>query len=123
MMMNRPSLFNPTGGAGSIAIAAETEYVDIVAAYSKRNNGNYYAGKGDDAARLGELYNQYGRPYIGNVGLSDYREREEVLNTSTNNKSWLLKTTIKFSDEQKLELAYNRYLSEYGEVMPTVNLP
>jgi hemoglobin/transferrin/lactoferrin receptor protein len=114
--MNRPSFFNPTGGAGSIAFASTSEYVDLVAAYAQRYNGNYYAGtKGDDAAHWG--LNAQGR--TANVGLSAFRAGEEVLNTSTHNKSWLLKSLFKFSDAQKLELTYNRYTSEYGEVMPT----
>lgn len=42
--MDRPAFFNPTGGSGSVSGAASTEFLDIVAGYARRKNGNYYAG-------------------------------------------------------------------------------
>jgi hemoglobin/transferrin/lactoferrin receptor protein len=119
--MNRPSFLNPTGGSGSVAFAGTTEYLDFVAAYAQRYNGNYHAGenKADGSGRMGMVPSELYGWLPANVGLSTFRPGEQVLNTSTSNKSWLLKGTIKISDEQKLELAYNRYTSSYGEVMPT----
>ena len=108
---NRPGLFEATGGSGSLAVAGTSEFVDVVAAYAQRYNGNYYAGKkgGDDA-----------RPYVAdsglilNNGLSTYRAGEQVLNTSLDNESWLLKARLKMVDNQTLDLGYTKYISDYG---------
>lgn len=118
--MDRPSLFEPTGGSGSIAIAGTTEYIDVVAAYARRKNGNYYAGEhGGDGAHPVLAKNIYGQDIVANGGLSPFRSGEEVLNTSLDNESWLLKTKIKFDEGHSLELGWNRYHSVYGDILPT----
>ena len=118
--MDRPSLFEPTGGSGSVALAGTTEYFDVVAAYARRKNGNYYAGKhGGDGAHPVLVKNNYGRDVVENGGLSPFRAGEEVLNTSLDNESWLLKTKIKFDEGHSLELGWNRYQSVYGDILPT----
>ncbi|NYT35321.1 TonB-dependent receptor [Allopusillimonas soli] len=116
--MSRPPLLTPTGGSGSIAIANTTEMVDIVVAYAQRKNGNYHAGvRGGDGAHLIVDYDDYERPVVGNGGLSSYRAGEEILNTSIDNKSWMLKTTLNFDPTHHLELGYRKYLSDYGHVL------
>ncbi|EHD19966.1 TonB-dependent receptor [Brenneria sp. EniD312] len=117
---HRPSFLEPTGGSGSIAFAGVTEYVDIVIGYVRRKNGNYYAGKhGGDGAHPIITRNSYGSVVVDNGGLSPFRAGEEVLNTSLDNESWLLKSKFKFDDDHSLELGWNKYDSEYGEVLPT----
>lgn len=116
--MDRPAFLSPTGGSGSIAAAASTEFIDIVAGYARRKNGNYYAGThGKGAPYLKEEPSQYGGTQMVLKGLSRYRSGEEVLNTSLDNQSWMAKATIKFNDQNKLELGYNRYLSDYGHIL------
>ncbi|MCL2898743.1 TonB-dependent receptor [Brenneria tiliae] len=116
--LDRPPFLKPTGGSGSIAVAGVTEHLEVVVAYAQRKNGNYYAGKkGGDGARPVNARNQYGNPTIKNDGLTLYRSGEEVLNTSIDNESWLLKTKLKLNDGHALELAYSRYLSDYGQVL------
>ncbi|MCL2891675.1 TonB-dependent receptor [Brenneria sp. MC1SB4.1] len=118
--MDRPASLVPTGGSGSIAVAGTTEYVDIIAAYARRRNGNYYAGSnGDDGAHPVFEPNLSGGGYVSNGGLSPFRAGEEVLNTSVNNESWLLKSTVRLNGGHSLELGWNRYQSEYGEILPT----
>ncbi|MBK0032590.1 TonB-dependent receptor [Erwinia sp. S43] len=99
-LVNRPSFLDPTGGAGSIAIAGTTELVDVVAAYARRKSGNYHSGKNG---------------YDGD--LSQYKPKQEVFNTSLDNESWLLKGKLKFEDGHSLELGYTRYLSDYGHIL------
>ncbi|WP_455813436.1 TonB-dependent receptor domain-containing protein [Pseudomonas graminis] len=109
---DRPGLFDATGGSGSLAVAGTTEFVDVVAAYAQRYNGNYYSGKkGGDGAR--PTVNP-DNGLIVNSGLSPYREGEQVLNTSLDNESWLLKAKLKMVDNQTLDLGYSKYISDYG---------
>lgn len=118
--MNRPGFLEPTGWAGSVAVGLTTAHVDLVAAYARRKNGNYHAGgNGDDAAQAGVQTTAFGGTRIANVGLSPWRTGEEVLNTSTDNVSWLVKANIKL-DDHSLELGWNRYDSQYGEIFPTI---
>lgn len=113
--MDRPSLFEPSGGSGSIAVAGKTEFLDVVAAYARRKNGNYYAGKnGSGASSPALVPNQYGNLQLTDEGLTRYRKGEEVLNTSLDNESWLLKGKFKFDEGHTLELGYSKYSSEYG---------
>lgn len=119
--VNRPSALKPTGGSGSIAIAGTTDAVDVLAAYAQRYNGNYFAGKrgGDDAhAVISDPTGPFGEVNITDGSpLTPYRAGEEVLNTSRDTESWLLKSTFRFQDNQKFELGYSRYLSRYGNIL------
>jgi hemoglobin/transferrin/lactoferrin receptor protein len=119
--MRRPALLKPTGGSGSIAFAATTEYIDFVAGYVRRKSGNFHAGgRGGTAAHLViEERRQANALYAVNGGLSAYRIDEEVLNTSTDNKSWMLKATLKPSPEHALELGFRQYKSAYGTAFGT----
>ncbi|MGU3576024.1 TonB-dependent receptor domain-containing protein [Brucellaceae bacterium C25G] len=130
--VDRPAFLEPTGGTGSIAGAYRSEYVDVLAAYARRKNGNYYAGTKGDTPRPklvpncasvnidGACYSP--NPDMTGVvfeGMNRYRGGEEVLNTSQDNKSVLLKGTIRLPDDHQLDLAFMRYESEYGEIMPS----
>ncbi len=119
--VNRPSALKPTGGSGSIAIAGTTDAVDVLAAYAQRYNGNYFAGKrgGDDAhAVISDPTGPFGEVNVTDGSpLTPYRAGEEVLNTSRDTESWLLKSTFRFQDNQKFELGYSRYLSRYGNIL------
>lgn len=117
--MDRPAFLNPTGGSGSVALAARTENFEVVGAYARRKNGNYHAGKqGSDAAYPILTPTDYGTT-VSYGGLSQYRAGEEVLNTSTDNESWLLKGKYTSDNGHKIELGYMKYSSTYGEIMPT----
>lgn len=112
---NRPGLFEATGGSGSIAIAGTSEYFEGVAAYAQRYNGNYYAGKhGGNQPHPAFDVDNYGNERWINGGVSPYRAGEQVLNTSLNNESWLLKGKLKMVDNQTLEVGYSKYISDYG---------
>ena len=118
--MDRPGFFDPTGGNGSIAAAFTTDYIDVVGAYAKRKNGNYFAGKkGGGQPYFVDRTTDPDFPNIGYEGLSPWKGGEEVLNTSMENESVLLKSNIRFGDDHALELSYMSYSSEFGEIMPT----
>lgn len=118
--MDRPGFRDPTGGNGSIAAAFTTDYIDVVGAYAKRKNGNYFAGtKGDGQPYFVDRTTDPDFPNIGYEGLSPWKGGEEILNTSMENESVLLKSNIRFGDDHALELSYMSYSSEFGEIMPT----
>lgn len=118
--MDRPGFFVPTGGSGSVAVAGKTDNVEVVAAYARRKNGNYFAGKnGNDGAHPIFTDNGNGTTTVTRGGLNQYRPGEEVLNTSTSNENWLLKGRFESDNGHSIELGYTKYLSTYGEIMPT----
>lgn len=118
--MDRPGFLDPTGGNGSIAAAFTTDYIDVVGGYAKRKNGNYFAGtKGDGQPYFVDRTTDPDFPNIGYEGLSPWKGGEEILNTSMENESVLLKSNIRFGDDHALELSYMSYSSEFGEIMPT----
>ncbi|AOA59809.1 hypothetical protein BFG52_00780 [Acinetobacter larvae] len=97
------------GRSGSIAVATQSEKFDVVAAYATQHQGNYYAGKHGSSR-----YD--GTPQMRTVA-DVYKAGEEVLNTSNQSESFLLKTTIRPTDTQSLELGYRYFDGEFGEIM------
>lgn len=128
--MDRPSLFEPTDGYGSIALGARTELVDITAAYARRKTGNYYAGThgraGASSGNVGPV--QICQNYIStvfctnypnyyrNTGLTVYRHGEQVLNSSTDTTSGLVKAKVRLNEDNTVEFSYLGFRSEQGEV-------
>lgn len=130
--MDRPGFAEATGFSGSIAAAFRSEHIDLLAAYARRKNGNYHAGGRGGGAPVPKVYEDCrvvsgerclsqapGYNYVSPDGLGSFRHKEEVLNTSQDNQSWLLKSTIRLAHDQKLDLGYAYYHSEYGEIMPS----
>lgn len=119
--MDRPATLKPTGGSGSIAIAGTTDAVDVVAAYAQRYNGNYYAGKrgsGYAHAVISPPVGEWNEVVVSDgKPLTPYRAGEQVLNTSRDSESWLLKTKIRLEGGHALEVGYSRYLSTYGNIL------
>lgn len=122
------SLADPQAKSGSIAFASTSDTVDFVAAYTQRNSGNYFAGKKgykkyqvfEQARRYNPKTRQY-EYYTREVNspAKVFKAGNEVLNTSNDSESILLKTIIKPTSEQALELAYRYGENEFGEVMPS----
>ncbi|TEA78779.1 TonB-dependent receptor domain-containing protein [Allopusillimonas ginsengisoli] len=116
--LSRPALFKPTGGSGSIAVAAVTDYLDLVAAYARRKNGNYHAGtRGGGPPSVISTTSEYGATRLENLGLSEYMAGEEILNTSFDNTSWMVKATAKLGADRTLELGIRNYESDYGTML------
>ncbi|WP_374833111.1 TonB-dependent receptor [Paenochrobactrum pullorum] len=132
--MDRPGFLKPTSGSGSVAFASRWENLELVAGYTRRKTGNYHAGKhGDTPDKLittttrdswpgapGEpdYYNEWTDISIG--GLNRYRAGEEVLNTSQDNTSYMLKSKLMLGDGHSLNLGFMKYKSDFGELMPSM---
>lgn len=128
--MDRPGLLEPTDVNGSVALGAKTENIDVVAAFARRVTGNYYAGThgraGASSGNVGPV--QTCQDYVStvfctnnpnyyvNTGLTVYRPGEQVLNSSADTTSGLLKTTIRLNDDHTVEFGYLGFRSEHGEV-------
>ncbi|MBN9672435.1 TonB-dependent receptor [Roseibium aggregatum] len=90
-------------GSASVAGAYQVGGLEVLAAFARRSVGNYYAGTNG-----GQPTEDY-----------EYRRGQEVLNTSNDSKSYLLKGILSFGDGHSVKLGYTRYESTYGEVMPS----
>ncbi len=129
--MDRPSTGTPTGGSGSLAVAKRWEQFELVGVFARRKTGNYFAGENGPGApqphyAVTRTTDSRGRwveyTNVTFEGLNRFRAGEEVLNTSVDNQSWLLKGTWKPSPDQALELGHMKYQSRYGELMPSAIL-
>lgn len=106
-----PSI-NGDAGFASVALATKQENYDLLAAYSYRTQGNYYAGKKGHSDYVTD------DAWWGERGVAKiFKPGEEVLNTSNESRSALLKATLRPTDNQALTLAYRNYRSTYGEIM------
>ncbi|MFT4090283.1 MAG: TonB-dependent receptor [Asticcacaulis sp.] len=128
--MDRPDTFEPTGHNYSLTVAKKWDRFDIVAGYAYRNSGNYFAGeRGDNAPeavltpRRVELTNGRWREetvVTYAASLNRFRAGEEVLNTSSENESFLVKGRFQISETQAVEATVNTYKSHFGELMPSM---
>jgi hemoglobin/transferrin/lactoferrin receptor protein len=133
--MDRPQFLQPTSGSGSVAFAGRNDMFEMTAAYAKRKTGNYYAGTRGKTPVLTESTDTVIRAAIGSRpeqitnytvyslnGLNRYRAGEEVLNTSQDNTSYLLKSKLELDGGHTFDMSYMRYHSMFGEMMPSVIL-
>ncbi|WGD30704.1 TonB-dependent receptor [Ancylobacter sp. WKF20] len=96
---------------GSVAVATREENIDFVAAFVRRQTGNYTAGTQGALTTV---------DYLGETApLSNYGYGQEVYNTSEDVTSGLLKVTMRPTDEQEFELGYLYYGNDFGEVSPS----
>jgi hemoglobin/transferrin/lactoferrin receptor protein len=125
--MERPNLFGPTQGSGSIVTAWREENFDILVGYAHRSRGNYHAGTNGPSARpqnvgprtLCNAYNycQTWPNYVDNAGITNYRAGEQVLNTQLETRSWLAKGNLRFEGGHSLQFGYTGYRSEAGDLL------
>ncbi|MBB4842948.1 hemoglobin/transferrin/lactoferrin receptor protein [Paucibacter oligotrophus] len=109
----------PASYFGSVAWAQRSEKLDLVAAYVKRRQGNYFAGK-EGVERYTSTKSGWRGPIVTpDKVLEHYRAGEEVLNTHSASQSLLLKSTWRPNTDQTLELGLRHLDAEYGEVMPS----
>jgi len=100
---------------GSVAIATGNEGFELLAAYAKRKQGNYFAGTEGDAGEV-ILMPSGGNIVASQGGLGPYRAGEEVLNSGFNNDSLLLKGKAIFGENHSLELSYMRFETQISEM-------
>jgi len=132
---NRPGFFTPTGGSGSLVFARKGDVIDVLAGYSFRKTGNYFAGSngkyapqatgtpsafcaaGTNETRLAALCARAVQFYDKH-GSTNFVGGEEVYNSSTDTESVLAKIIIRPADDHVLELGYGGYWNTYGENYP-----
>lgn len=121
--MDRPGMLEFASYAASLAGAKRYEWGDVVLAYAKREQGNYYSGTNGDTANVNikDITNEgfYLKTEYELDGASPFRGGERIPNTNFSSESWLLKSVAVLPDDQNLELSYIRYDSAYGEMMPS----
>jgi len=108
-----PDFLSLENRVGSVAVGYVSENFDLLIAGAHRKSGNYRAGTNgpyysDVVGNLGDVYN---------MPMSLFGPGQEVFNTSQDTYSKLIKTKLSY-EEHTLELAFNRYDSEFGEVYP-----
>ncbi|WEK31534.1 MAG: TonB-dependent receptor [Candidatus Pseudomonas phytovorans] len=124
---NRGTDFDFNDNAFRIAAGARHDDFDLLAAYSYRKKGNYYSGKGgsqryqtdkwwDEASAVqgGNVSGAVATGYVANL----YAPGQEVVNTSSEMRTSLLKGTWYLPDQQSLKLTYMRSEQEFGESVP-----
>ncbi|MDR6285969.1 hemoglobin/transferrin/lactoferrin receptor protein [Methylopila jiangsuensis] len=123
--MDRPGFLEPSSGFGSAVAAVKQENYELIGGFAYRKQGNYFAGKnGGDGAKPVHTgprtvcsstgWCQGWTDYVENGGLTNYRAGEEVLNTQLETKSWLFKGTVRFDDDQSLQVGYTGFRADTG---------
>ena len=103
---------------GSIAGAYRSERFELVGAFAKRKEGNYFAGR--NGSQTYSFFRDAGRgPERQQERFSNVEPGQEVPNTSEDTSSFLLKGALHFQDGHSLEAGYTRYDSEFGQVFPS----
>ncbi len=109
---DRPGLLGGDNFRGNVAAAMTTDNVDLLAAYSRVVEGNYFSGRrGGEYGRI-ETNDYNGQQYYRDAS---YAPGYEVYNTSKISKSGLLKGEFRFAEDQSLKLSYMFYDSVFGE--------
>ncbi|RDV03408.1 TonB-dependent receptor domain-containing protein [Undibacter mobilis] len=134
--LDRPNALTPTSGSFSTIAAIKEKNYDLLWGYAKRQQGNYFAGKNGPGAQVidtgpqplcypsGTCYYpphpiSYAHVYQ-NGGLSSYRAGEQVLNTWLNTESWIAKGTLRDNNGQSLQLGYNGYRAQAGDLLASL---
>ena len=91
----------------NIAGAGHWDRFDLVAAYAKRDVGNYFAGR--------RGYDDF--PQTRRTVAPLNPANTEVFNSSSKSESVLLKGTWRIDEDQTLEAGYRRYEGSAGEIM------
>lgn len=135
---------------GSLAFAKKWEFGDVVLAYARKKQGNYFVGKHGQVPEITKIeedtrnyndfpwYNPPIKGYLHEVGddrdilrlskaefknktgYTYFRAGEEALNSWQDNKSFLAKGNL-YSDFHAFNLTYTKYISKFGELMPSVS--
>jgi len=105
---DRGSLLDFLGQSGSLAMAAKTNSLELVAAVTKREHGNYFAGKNGNSRYGRESYQVY----------SPIAPGAEVFDTSEDSRSKLLKGSFNFGGGHSFEAGWLRTESDYGWIYP-----
>ena len=111
-----------------IAAATKQDAFDFLAAYSYRQRGNYFSGKNNSSKYQTDSWQEdaigdtgaesaTGRPSISYIA-KYFLPGDEVVNTSSEQETTLLKATWRISDQQQIDLGYMRSEQSFGEQLP-----
>ncbi|MBV2163367.1 MAG: TonB-dependent receptor [Comamonas sp.] len=116
-------VFDFDSKSGMLAIAGRNEMTDFLASYSKRIQGNYYAGKKNADKYAGQDYLDKSSTdvLIPNV-TKLYGAGDEVYNTASETKTTLLKNNWYLPNAQKIGLSFMRNDMSFGETTPGTSL-
>ncbi len=111
--------FNFKDNTGMLSIAGRNEITDILVAYSKRKQGNYYAGKNGTSKYSGhDPYDLSSTDaYFPNL-TKLYHAGDEVFNTDSETETSLIKSNWNLPNQQKIGLQFMRTDLEFGETTP-----
>ncbi|EKT60954.1 TonB-dependent receptor plug domain-containing protein [Providencia sneebia] len=119
--------FNFKDNGGRIAIGTRQARFNLMAVYSYRKQGNYFAGNNGahqyrEPIQLNDLNNRALElgpdpylPFAANV----FEPSKEVTNTSNEMESYLTKANLYLTDSQILQLGFRHSKNTYGEIMPS----
>lgn len=115
--------FNFDTHSGMITIAGRNEMTDFLASYSKRTQGNYFAGKKNADKYAGHDYldKTSTDSFIPNL-TKLYYPGDEVFNTASENKTTLIKNNWHLSNAQKIGFSFMRNDMNFGETTPGSSL-
>lgn len=107
--------------SGSIAAAWKNDQWEIMAAYAKRVQGNYFSGKNgyNKYKKAHEERSQESGEQASTVTHGMFYENEEILNTSARSDSILLKAKYQMNEEQSFKIGYRNYKAELASIMPS----
>lgn len=119
-----PQLYIPLKNSGKnkffqdyafrLAVAGKTDLTDVMLAYSKREQGNYFSGK-----KKADLYSErFTGENKNEIQFADFAlPGYETPNTSSKNESWLFKNNWYLPKGQEINLSWRKSDLEYGEIM------
>ena len=120
LLRDRNDLLTEDSWFGSFAGAYTTDRFDIVAAYARRKEGNYFSGENGSEIVIDRLDLGGGEFFdIERRRISPFDAGEEIANTSEDTESILLKGTLKLLDGQSVEAGYTYYESRFGQLFPS----
>ncbi|AOA58389.1 TonB-dependent receptor [Acinetobacter larvae] len=104
IIRNKLSSTNFQNGAGTVAFAFKNDFIDVVTAYSKREVGNYFAGK-------------HGLDFYKEKDMYELDGGQEVVNTGYQSDSGIIKVGLNLTDEHRIEVNTRRHVQKAGEVL------
>lgn len=108
-LKSSPNDFDFNNGSAMLGWGYRGDIFNTVIAYAKKKDGNYYSGSNG--------FNHYGTNEKINSQEISVFENEEVVNTSFESDSLLLKTGISLTSEQNVELIFRNHRQHSGEIL------
>ena len=100
---------------GSVAAAHRSDRLELVLAYARRKEGNYFAG--ENGNETFEVRNNRGD--LVERRFSVFEPGQEVTNTSEETESALVKGALHFGGGHAIQAGFNYYESQFGMAFPT----